>query len=99
MLAGRVFKDREWLLEFFRREWSMLKESWVVEKWIQEGIKKGIQQGRTEGITLGWNEGIEQGVELGLRQAVIAALRARFELVPRDLIRALGEVSEKPLLE
>ncbi len=107
MVAGRVFKDREWLLEFFREEWTMLKESWVVEEWIQEGIQKGIQQGRTEGIELGKTEGIklgrtegiEQGVELGLRQAVIAALRARFELVPRDLIAALGDVSEKALLE
>jgi hypothetical protein len=115
MVAGRVFKDRKWLLEYFREEWTMLKESWVVEEWIQEGIRKGIEQGRTQGIEQGRTQGIEQGrtqgieqgrtqgieqgIEQGLRQAVISALRTRFEMAPHDLIRALAEVSELALLE
>ncbi len=40
-----------------------------------------------------------QGRIEGLRQAVLSALRARFELVPRDLVRSLTEISELALLE
>ena len=114
MVAGRVFKDRQWLLKYFREEWTMLKESWVVDEWIKEGIERGIQQGRDEG----WKEGMEKGMEkgreegmekgreegmekgrlAGLHQSVLSALSARFEVVPRDVLRTLAEISEPDVM-
>lgn len=106
MVAAREFKDRKWLLEYFREEWTMLKESWVVDEWIKEGIQQGIQQGRDEGWKEGRAAGMEKGRKAGkeegrldgLHQAVVSALSVRFELVPRDLLRTLTEISEPDVL-
>ena len=48
MVALRKFK-KEFIREFFKKEYDMLKESDFIQEWIKEG----------------WEEGIEKGIEKG----------------------------------
>ena len=51
----------------------------------EELYKEGWQEGREEGREQGREEGREQGREEGQRRSVLAALEARFGIVPPDV--------------
>jgi len=73
----------------------MLEHSWVVDEWVQTGIRKGLEQGRKEG-----REEARQEIRTEtLRRAVISALAVRFEVVPLDLLQTLGNISQSLTLD
>lgn len=86
-VAERTIQDKKWLLEFFREEWTMIKESTIVDDWIQEGVQQGLQQG------------LQQGRMESARNSVIEVLKARFELVPADIIDAMGRLSTVAIVD
>jgi hypothetical protein len=109
-VAGRTIHDKKWLLEFFREEWTMIKESTIVDDWIQEGVQKGLQQGLQQGIQKGLQQGMQQGLQQGMQQGmqqrldatrnhVLNILTIRFELVPADVIATLGQISQVGILD
>ena len=68
-VASRYF-EKEFLWRFFREEVEQMRESTIVEDWVQEGLEKGLQQGLKRGIEQGIEQGIERGLERGLEQGL-----------------------------
>jgi hypothetical protein len=77
------YLDKDLLWEYFREELEMIKESEIVEEWIQEGIEKGMQQGAL----------------LSLRELLIQTLETRFDLVPQTVVRTIGALDDVSLLK
>ncbi len=44
---------------------DILRESWVFQDILAEGLEKGIQQGIQQGVQQGIQQGIQQGLEKG----------------------------------
>jgi len=52
MVALRKFQ-KEFVLEFFKKEYDMLKEADFIQEWKEEWKKEGKEEGREEGIAYG----------------------------------------------
>ena len=68
----------------------MIKESAIVDDWIQEGVQKGLKEGLEQGL--------RQRVE-ATRNHVLDILKIRFELVPADVIDAINNLSQVAILD
>ena len=85
----------------------MLEHSWVVDEWVQAGIRKGLEQGLERGLEKGLEQGRKEGREEAqeevrtetLRQTTITLLRERFEVMPLDLLQTLNNISQPAALE
>ena len=99
-LALTMAELKPWFGEWKKalKEWNM-RESTVIQGWIDQGIEKGISQG----IEKGREEGIEKGIEKGrvqtLRQTLRALLTKRFGKVPAKVLRRIGAVTDPDRLE
>jgi predicted transposase/invertase (TIGR01784 family) len=61
--------------------------STIAEKWVEEGMQQGIQQG------------VQQGRLQNAREDILENLEARFEVVPRSVIKRIDEIEELSLLK
>lgn len=80
------YLDREFLLQFFKEEVAILKESSIVQDWINEGIQKGMEKG------------MEKGKIETLREDILEILEERFDLVTRGIDEKLRETSSPAVL-
>ncbi|MEA3309072.1 MAG: hypothetical protein U9Q70_06130 [Chloroflexota bacterium] len=82
-VANRYF-EKEFLWRFFREEVEQMRESTIVEDWVQEGIEKGLQQGIEQGLEQGLERGLERGIAQGKRRTtlenILHLLEVRFQL-------------------
>ena len=89
-MAGR-YLNKDFLWKFFKEEIEMIKDSLIVQDWIDEGIEKGIEKGIKKGI--------EKGELKRAERDVIEVLEARFDLIHKETFRALQNVKEIKSLE
>ena len=68
--------------------------STIAETWVEEGMQKGLQQGIQQGV----QQGIQQGRLQSTREAILESLEARFEVVPRSVVKRIDEIEELSLL-
>ena len=73
MVAFRKY-DQDFVINFFRKEYKMLRESKIGQELIEEGIQQGIQQGLEQGLERGIEQGIEQGIEEGIEVGKLVLL-------------------------
>jgi len=59
------------------------------------GMEKGIQQGIQQGV----QQGVQQGRLQNAREAILENLEARFEVVPRSVIKRIDQIEELSLLK
>lgn len=84
------YLDREFLLQFFNEEVAILKESSIVQDWINEGIQKGMEKGMEKGMQKGKIE--------ALREDILEILEERFDLVTRGIDKKLRETDSPAVL-
>ena len=84
-ISGR-YLEKDILWNHFKEELQMIRESEVVQEWIDEGIQKGMQQGVEQGV--------KQGAVQNAREAVLSALEVRFDLVPMAIIKLVNEMDD-----
>ena len=89
-LAFHIIK-KEWVLEYFKEEMKMIKESGIVQEWIDEGIQQGIQQGIEQGR--------EQGVQQEAREALLDNLETRFGVVPESIVKLVNGITDPVILK
>ncbi|MDI6793955.1 MAG: hypothetical protein QME81_14000 [bacterium] len=87
-VAHRRF-NKEFLEQFFKEELVMLKESSIIQDWIDEGVQQGIQQG----IQQGMQQGIEQGRHDELVRMVQEALIEKWD---KEMESLLSFVDQTP---
>jgi predicted transposase YdaD len=92
-------KDRELTMKLVQRRRDIMIESYAYEIIKQEGFEQGLQQGREEGREQGLQQGRRQGELDRARKAIYEVLEARFELIDRDLVEKIEEITLIPVLE
>ena len=109
-IAGR-YLNKDFLWDFFKEEIEMIKESEIVQDWIDEGMERGMEkgreEGREEGMERGREEGMERGIEKGIEKGelkragkvILEVLEARFDLVHKETISELKKIKEIEVLE
>jgi len=88
MVALRKFK-KEFIYDFFKEEYDMLKEADFIQEWKEEWIEEGREKGREEGREKGREEGREEGIAYGKYALLLHMIRQRF--------RTIDPVTEKHL--
>ena len=68
-----------------------MRESTVIQEWIDLGEKKGYEEGFKKGLKDGLKEGYREGKLECLRELIQRALLIRFETVSPDVLRRINE--------
>jgi len=63
----------------------------LAEQWTQQGLQQGLQQGKQQGL--------QQGKLQSVRESVVENLEARFDVVPRSVVKRIDEIEELSLLK
>ena len=81
-IAGR-YLNKDFLWKFFKEEIEMIKESAIVQDWIDEGMERGMERGELKRAG----------------KVILEVLEARFDLVHKETIRELKKIKEIEILE
>jgi flagellar biosynthesis/type III secretory pathway protein FliH len=96
MVAFRKY-DMQFVKEFFKKEYQMLKESTFVQEWIKEGWQEGIKEGKKEGIEEGKKVGLEAGIEYGKLALLLHLVRTKFKPLNSDIESQLKKLRDKQI--
>ena len=89
-IAGR-YLNKDFLWNFFKEEIKLIKDSLIVQDWIDEGIETGMKKGMKKGM--------EKGELKRAERDVLEVLEIRFDLVHKETIKALKKIKEVEILE
>ncbi|MEJ5349871.1 MAG: Yae1 family protein [Desulfosoma sp.] len=74
-----------------------------IERGRQEGLEQGLEKGLEKGLEQGLERGLEQGMQQGTleatREHIIETLDARFQDIPKDVLRCLRRIQEVDALK
>lgn len=90
MVAFRKY-EIQFVQEFFKKEYQMLKESTFVKEWIKEGWAKGIKEGKKEGL--------EEGIEYGKLALLLHLVKSKFETINPKIESQLKKLKDKQIDE
>lgn len=88
MVGGLVFSrqsEKTWFERKFAMLDEILKESWVYQKIVNEGLQEGRQQGREEGRQQGWRSS---------RQTIIDLVNRRFPALSDLASRRVADMTD-----
>ncbi len=80
-VASRKF-SKKFLINFFKEELVMLKETSIVEDWVQEGIEQGT----------------ERGIKQGVREDIKELLEAKLGEIDKEMDELLERIDDLKLL-
>ncbi len=98
MVAFRKY-DTQFVREFFRKEYHMLKESTFVQEWIKEGRKEGREEGLKIGLEQGKKVGLEEGIEFGKLALLLHLIRTKFQTIDQKTEAQLKKLKDKQIDE
>lgn len=93
-VAARHFDTRV-LQDLFRQEFEMIRETSIVDEWIQQAA----QEARERALTEGEERGLERGRAQGAQALLERQLRSKFGSLPEVTERKLHAVGEAECLD